>query len=1740
MIKLSDYAFSLLREGELRLYRGVKESGVSENSVDGHHADEAAESILMVVPADENPSTDSIGRLQNEYALRMDLDARWAARPIALARHEDRVALVLEDTDGVPLRDHCIAPLTVDAFLPCAVSLATALNHAHAHGLIHHDVCPENVLVDATTHATWLTGFGLAARLGAAHNTADNAADRLVNAPSASIPAGNLAYMAPERTGRTSRLADARADLYALGCVLYEMLVGTPPLSANDPLALVHSHVARQPAPLIERRPDVPAAVSGMIMKLLAKSPDDRYQSAAGLLDDLRRCAGEWARTGLIAPFTFDVRSVAHRLKVSERLYGRDAETRTLIEAFARVAQSAVSEFVRIGGQSGSGKSALVRELRNRLPAGRHRFASGKCEQVKRAIPYAGFAQALQGLIRPILGLDDASFDRWGQRIARALGPNARLLTALVPDLNLVLGATQPVADLPPQEEKARFLRVAARLIGAFATQDEPLVLFIDDLQWMDAGTQSMLEYLAFDTSIPHVLLIGAYRDNEIAAATGLFDAQRASLSPPGRLIELGPLSAADIAGLVSDALDCRYDDALPLARLVQDTARGDPFFSIQLLASLAEEGLIGAGNDTQAWTRDLERIRARGYSDNVVDLMLRKLELLPSATRAALEVLACLGSGASVRVLAQASGLAHDTLQTTLDDACAANLVYRLDNAYLFWHDRIQEAAYASIPSEARPGAHLEIGRRLARLATHSGAGNTLFETVGQINRGAARGLSAQERHAFATLNLEAGRQAKAATAYLSALAYLEAATRLLEDGERGDIAHAVELHRAECEFLTGSPAVAERRLDALSRRMLALPLRAQLTRLRIALYTTRDRIDMALEAGHAYFREVGVDMPDVPTSEEVDREFARMLELMDGRKIEELADLPLMRHPVWQATLDVFADLVPAALFTNENLHTLIRLRMTNLSLEHGHCDASCYGYACLIPIFGTRSGDYDSGFRFAELARYLMNERGLTRFRARVELSYGALVLPWKRAAKSGQAFMRYALQNAIDGGDRVFELLCRRNLVSNLIFSGTSIEEMQREAEAGLAFAQDAHFGVVIDGHLAQIVLCRRLRGQPLDTVSLLEAGYDAQSVNRFARGEPSSHALAAFSFCAYMLEVHIVFDDIAAAIRTIDAAAGLHWSSRSFLEYAEFHFYAALARAGATHRVELGPRETHLGELAEHHARMQVWAQNCPENFAGRLALIEAEIARIEDRIVDAEHHYESAMRHAQEQGFTQLEALAAELAARFYAARGLATIARAYGRNARYAYLVWGAHAKVAALEAFDAFESGLSDSINDDSSPSASAFVAPRELDLSAVIRASHALSGEILLSRVIETLMTIALEHAGAERGVLLRRAGDLVEIEARAVTGANGVSVTLCRQEIEPRGLPATLLQTVLRTRERVIIDDAQRTHGFPDDPYFRDQLTRSIMCVPLIKQGELTGLLYLENTLAAGTFTPSRVALLELLASQAAISLDNARLYTALSDENSERKLAEEALAHAQGELAHVTRAVTLSGLAASIAHEVNQPLTSIITHGEAGLRWLQRDTPDTMEVINSLRRMVAEARRAADVIAGIRALSKKTPSTKSAFNLNDLVEDTLALVRREVSTNQVMLQREFETALPLVFADRIQLQQVIINLLVNAIQALSIVIDRARRLRITTAVPEAEQIVLSIEDNGPGISIEHRNMLFSAFFTTKSNGMGMGLSICRSIIEAHGGRLWAEPSASGGARFQFTLPVDTRI
>jgi PAS domain S-box-containing protein len=1817
--ELLSYVFSPLREGDISLYRGSG-SGLAP--------------ILLV--AAEDSALGCVERLEHEYALKAELDAEWAARPVALTHDNDRMTLVLEDPGGGPLDRLLGQPLEISHFLRIAIRLVGALRRVHERGLIHKDIKPENILVDPASGGVWLTGFGIASRLPREHQAP---------APPLVI-AGTLAYMAPEQTGRMNRSVDSRSDLYALGVTFYEVLTGALPFTAADPMEWVHCHIARQPVPPNERVAGVPVPLSAIVMKLLAKTAEERYQTAAGVEADLRRGLAEWESHGRIEPFSLGGCDVSDRLLIPEKLYGREREIDTLLACFDRVVANGTVELVLVSGYSGIGKSSVVNELHKALVPPRGLFASGKFDQYKRDIPYATLGQAFQSLVRSLLTQSETELGRWRDSLSEALGPNGQLMVNLVPELELVIGKQPPVAELPPQDAQNRFQMVFRRFLGVFARNEHPLALFLDDLQWLDSATLDLLEHLVTHSEVRHLLLLGAYRDNEVSPSHPLLRTLEAIRKAGARVQEivLAPLGLDDVGQLIADALRCEPERVRPLAQLVQEKTGGNPFFAIQFFTGLAEEGLLAFDPITRAWQWNMDRIRARSYTDNVVDLMAGKLIRLPGETQAALQQLACLGNVAETTMLSIVLGKSSEEVDSYLRDAVRLELVRHLGDSYRFVHDRVQEAAYSLIPEQLRAEAHLLIGRLLVAYTPAEKREETIFDIVNQLNRGAALMTSAEEQEQVAELNLIAGRRAKLSTAYNSALTYLAAGRALLPKDcwERcGALTFALEFHRAECEFLTGALAAAEERLSMLSSRAGRLVDLAAVTQLREELFTTLGRSDRAIDVCFDYLRHVGVEWSTHPVKEEVRQEYERLWRQIGRRSIEELVDLPPMADPEWRATMDVLTAVVSPALFTDENLLCLVICRMANLSLEHGNSDGSCFAYVWLGMLLGPHFGDYQAGFRFGTLGLDLVKQRGLRRFEARVDLIFGHRVIPWTQPIRTGRSLVRRAFDAANKLGDLTFAAYSRDNLITNLLASGDPLGEVQREAEAGLDFARQARFGLVVDRITAQLRLIRTLRGLTPRFASFNDTEFDEDLFEQHLKEEPQL-AIAACWYWIRKLQARFFAGAYASAIAAAANAERLLWTSPSFFELAEYHLYAALARAALCDTAAAADRARDLEALAAHDRQFQEWAENCPENFANRAALVAAEIARLEGREFDAERLYEQAIRSARANGFIHNEALANEIASRFYAARDFEKIARVHLQDARLGYLRWGADGKVRQLEQ-------LHPHLRDAPVPVShtTTIGAPVEqLDVGTVVKASQAVSGEIVLDKLIETLLRITVEHAGAERGLLILSPADEPQIVAEATTAGGSIEVTQRQTAVSPAKLPESVFHYVIRTRESVILDNALAQNPFSADEYVCQKRPRSVLCLPLVKQAKLIGVLYLENNLASHVFTPARISVLEMLASQAAISLENARLYNDLREREAkirrlvdsniigilsfdthgriieanqafldmlgysredlisgrlrwteltppewrdaddravaelkaagtvqprekeyfrkdgsrvpvllgsttfgdgqdegatfvldltERKHVEQALRDMQTNLAHVVRLTTLGELTASIAHEVNQPLGAVLANAEAGLRWLRRGTPDVGAACRSLEWIIDDGKRAGEVIRRVRSLANKGSVEKLPLDVNDVVREVIALVQRELTKHRASLRMELAPALPMILGDRVQLQQVIINLVMNSSEAMQAVMDRPRELVIRSRQDEA-QVLLSVTDCGVGISTENADRLFNPFFTTKSSGMGMGLSICRSIVEDHGGRLWATANIPHGATFQFTLPV----
>jgi PAS domain S-box-containing protein len=2093
---------------------------------------------ITVLAASERVTPNSLNRLTREFELKEYLDPDWALRPLELAQEHGQTILIFEDPGGELLSRLLDAPMGVESFLRLAIDITAAISKMHQRGLVHKDIKPANILVNSRDGAIRLTGFGIASRVPR---------ERQAPGPPQFI-AGTLAYMAPEQTGRMNRSTDSRSDLYALGITFFQMLTGSLPFDAVDAMEWIHCHIARRPAVPTSRVPGVPLGISAIIARLLAKAAEDRYQTAVGLEQDLKRCLAAWKTLHRIDPFPLGEHDIPGRLLIPEKLYGRERDIDILLAAFNGVLANGEPELVLVSGYSGIGKSAVVNELHKVLVLPRALFASGKFDQYKRDIPYATLVQAFQGIIRQLLSQTESELSKWRDDLVQALGPNGLLISDLIPELKLIIGEQPAVPELPPLEAKVRFQLVFRRFISVFARLEHPLALFLDDLQWLDAATLDLIENLFTQPDLRHVLLIGAYRDNEVGPAHPLMHKLEAigQSGKKARHILLAPLGTEDLIRLVTDSFHCDSDRAGPLAARILEKTAGNPFFVVQFITALVDEALVAFDYAAARWCWDIGRIDAKGFTDNVVDLLVGKLNRLPVHTQEVLKQFACLGNVADTATLATVRGTSKEETTAELWKAVHAGFVVRLNDGYAFAHDRVREAAYALIPTHARAASHLRVGRLMLSQTASDALEDGIFEIVNQLNRGADLIDLPEERERLAELNLLAGRRARSSAAYASALMYFTAgAVRLSEESWEGCYAltFALALQRAECEYVTGDLESAQNRLAMLARRARSLADSAAVTCLRVDLFTNLDQADRAVEIGLKYLRHVGIAWPIHPTDEAVRQEYERIWQLLGRRSVEDLINLPPMSDKDRLATLDVLASVHAPANFVDGNLLALVIGRMANLSFEHGNGDGSGFAYVFLGMILQSRFGNYDAGFRFGKLGVDLVEQGGLERFKARVYLNFGNAINPWTRHVRTNFDLLRRAFDAAHETGDLTFVAYSYANMISTHLAAGSLLSDVQREAEIGLAFVQKAQFGTAADLILGQLGLVRALRGLTADLSSFDNDEFDERQFERHLEADRGL-AMPACWYWIRKLQGHFCAINNPSAVTIISKAQTLLWTVPGFLVLADFHFYAALVRAAQYDDTPDDERSGILMELEAHHRQIAVWAMRCPENFENRAALVGAEVARIEGRELEAERLYERAIQSARTNGFVNNEAIANEVAARFHASRGFETIAQAYLREARSCYRRWGAEGKVRQLETLHPY---LRET---EPAPAAAATIATEieQLDLATVVKVSQALSGEMVLERLIDTLMRLAIEHAGAERGVLLLSRGNGLRQEAEAITSGNGIAVR--RRDAPVAALPDPIIQYVMRAREIVILDDASTHPTYSRESYVLGRKARSVLCLPLLNETRLIGVLYLENNLAPRVFTPSRTAALKLLALQAAISLENIHLYGDLAqaekalsssernlrliidtipalvwstrldgsvefvnqhytdyvglppdqlrdwgwtaavhpddlsgltaawralmasgkageaearfrradgeyrwllarvnplhdgngnivkwyglntdiedrkraeihlagekqvlqmiasssplrdvlaalcrffegaaidclcgiypidgrsktfqygvapslpasytdpiegvpvgfddsprgqsisektqviaedigsdprwleapcrihvlehglravwstpicseeglvigticvyrqkparplpyhkeiiahvaqlasiaiersqaeaalkrsefyltegqrvsltgtfawdlatdeitfsdplkriwefepdravtyDRLSERthpddlprlngyreriraglanpdyelrlrmpdgrikylwvsaravshpggrleclgtvqditrrRLAEDTRDKVRSELAHVSRVVSLGALTASIAHEVNQPLASIVTRGETGLRWLDQPEPNFEKVQQVLKHVVSDARRAAEIIDRIRTMASKGTPRQSETMLAEVISECTALLHHELQSRNVSVSLDLASDLAKVMVDRTQLQQVIVNLVINAVQAMAKSEVAHKTIAIRTQQIDPETVCCIVEDSGPGIDAEHLPHLFDSFFTTKETGMGLGLPIARSIIEAHNGAIRADSkSALGGARLIIELPA----
>ena len=1482
---------ALHSSGRAIIYRGARR-------VDGRQV------ILKVLTPHYRPA--HLERLQNEYEVASLFDVPTVVHPVALDTYQGRPALILDDFGGASLREQLGAPMEIGQFLRLALAITDGVADIHARNFVHKDLKPDNILLNPFTGQVKIADFGIAAPVLGQRQSLGSV--RQIE--------GSLPYISPEQTGHTNRALDQRSDLYSLGVAFFEMLTGRLPFHAADPVDWVHCHVASRPPAPVSLVASIPAPLSEMVLKLLSKDADDRYQSARGLRHDLQRCYLDWTTKGRIEPFAPGLRDVSDRFQIPQKLYGREQETAALLGHFERVLVTGTPALALVSGYSGMGKSALVHELQKAVVSRRGLFAEGKFDQYKRDIPYSTIVQACADLVLEILAESEARIGDWRARLLAALGGNGQLIIDVIPQVELVIGSQPPVPALPPAESQNRFRFVFRRFVGVFAQAQHPLALFLDDLQWADSASLALLKELVTQSVTCHLLVVGAYRDNEVGASHPLTVTLDQIGQAGGRIDELalGPLSARHLSAFVGDVLHCPRAEVEPLANLIEAKTGGNPLFTIQFLTALHDEHLVEFDAAAARWRWDMAKIQAKRFTDNVVDLMVRKLARLSRTSQDAVKILACLGTGAdvaTVRMVLDRTGAEH--AYHSVFEAVRAGLLTRTGDSFRFIHDRVQEAAYSQIPAAERGALHLRIGRLLVQEMSPAQIEERVFDVVNQLNRGVDLIADAQERAVVYRLNLLAGNRAKAAVAHASAGEYLRRAVAFQPDdawGQHYDEVFKLYLGLAECEYLLGNFAAADQLFAPLLARARSSTDRMRVTRLQIRLYQMTGRFAEALALGIAAFASLGITCPadEEALRAEFAAEAAVVKRHLARRSIADLVDAPLTMNPEVRAAVGLLVDHYSCAINAGSRTLPLTVIKVLNLCLHHGNTEEAGFAYVASAVIVASLLGDHAAGYQLSAMGLQLNERFDEVKLRGCSLTAHLACIYFWREPFSTHPPLVERALEACLQVGDFLWIGNLGGQAVWQSIESGVSLDEVLATSQRFAGVFRQTHNDLV--GHLLTQFdhFVANLRGNTRDRGSFSDADFDED----VALGLFSKAGALAGLFVHHLLKEisNFVWGRPREALLSAARATEYQGASLGTVLAVTHEFYHALILAGACAAAGPEERDELVQRLPAKVEILRGWAEQCPENFHNRHALVAAELAQLQGRDIEAMRRYDEAIASAAAQGFTHHEAMANELAAAFYRARGLGRISDVYLREARAGYSRWGATGKVRQLEAQHPQlrqKPGLA--------PTLTTSLGAADIDLLSVIKASQVVSGETDLGELLRKLVHVVLAQAGAEKGyVLLRRTGApaldetgessealldglIIEAEAR-LDGDGAVAVNLLGSSVaaSSRPLPGAVVNYVVRTKETVLLENATETAKFAADEYIARERTKSILCLPILRQRDLVGLFYLENAQVAGAFRRDQLQLLELLASQAAISIENARL---LSQERAARTVAEEA-------------------------------------------------------------------------------------------------------------------------------------------------------------------------------------------------------------------------------------------------
>ncbi len=1509
MVSIDDCTISakLYESDRTLIYRGVcNTSGIS---------------VILKMFNKEYPDSEEIARFKREYEITRHLKAvNGVIRVYNLESYKNSLAMILEDVDGESLaRILSFRKFTLREFLRFAVRIVGILEEIHQQRVVHKDINPSNIIWNPKGDLTKIIDFGIA-------TLPFEEQPELANL---NVLEGTLAYISPEQTGRMNHAVDYRTDFYSLGVTFYEMILGVLPFQTDDKMELVHSHLAKPPRIPHHLDPDIPKAVSDIIMKLLAKTAEERYQSASGLTSDLRKCLEQLEFTGSIQYVAIGLDDVSDKFQIPQRLYGRTNEIETLLAAYKRVREEK-SELMLVSGFSGIGKSVLVHELHKPVMEKSGYFISGQFNQFKNNVPYSALIEALQMLVRHILTESEARITLWREKFQTTLGSNASILLEVIPELEFIIGKQPEMQTLVSAEIQHRLYLVLQIFFQVLYSPEHPLVIFLDNFQWADSASLEFIQLLLTAPDSQALFIIGAcqeeYALNPDHPLQNMLDELQDAEAVVNHLC-LAALSLADITRLLSDTLHYPKEEVTSLAELVLEKTRGNPLAVKEFLKSIYTEGVLWFDTDNRRWHWNPEQIRGMAITENVVDFMTAKVQKLPEDAQRTLEYAACIGNRFDLHTLALTLGKTETTTAAALDIAVKEGFILPTDDTYQymiyfnaaelkefaphvtydFVHSRFREASVALISEEALRKLHLKIGRHLLRSdAFRQMRDERMTEVVSHLNRGVDFIDSEDEKIQLARLNLIAGKQAKATTTYSSALEYFSAGMALLKNNHWGthyELTRDIYRERAEVEYLTGNFDYSEHLFALILKMTQTAVEKADVYKLLIAQYSLQARYKEAFRAARVALRILGIELPEHDAAATVfEKEFAETREHLTGKDIASLIHEPLITEPVKKVAMQVLDTIVPTAFQSDRLLYRVMVMKMVNLSLAYGHAPESASGYAHYGALLGAVKGQYPQGYEFGELAVKLSEQFGDAAQKCKTMLSLARGLMPWIKHIKYTHKLEHDAYHTAVDAGEPEVAGSVLMLRMMNLFYGGTNLEQILKDIPQFLDFSENTHNQAATDVMTGYQIIIHNLCGLSSENLS-----FEMDDVNETQYLAACQEHHSAIALCMYQImktQALYLYRAIPEALRGALETAKLIDFVSGFISRTEHNLYFSLSLAAIFSTVSKERQERYLKQLEKNQRQMKSWAENCPENFRHAYLLVQAEQARLREDFFAAMQLYQQAIEAAHANKFMQHKALAHELAARFYWEKGFEEFADIHFKKAYHDYTLWGAARKAKNLaREYPQFLTGiltksqLSNSQRQtDSSTSVILSMTDKGLsvlDLITVMKASQAISGKIVLAELLEQMLNIVIENAGAQQGwLILKKKGEWV-IEAESSVDSPGVKVlqsiplgSIGTMQTSP--LPIAIIQYVIRTEESVLLQDAAQKGNFTHDPYIEKHRVKSVACMPLLKRGKLGGVVYLENNLTTGAFTPSRLEMLKLISDQIIISIENATLYKKLNE------------------------------------------------------------------------------------------------------------------------------------------------------------------------------------------------------------------------------------------------------------